>query len=55
MPEPKMIPWHLPQLQAARQEILLHMAKLEAGEDAEGRAAFERFMAAAMDPTKRRN
>lgn len=54
MDEPKMIPWHRPELQEARQELLLSMAQLEAGEGPEGRTAFERFMVAALKPVGKR-
>lgn len=49
-PIPEMIPWHLPQLRAAREEILRGMAWIEAKED----PAFQRFMLTTLAPVKRR-
>lgn len=56
MAEPKMIPWHLPELRAIRDEVLSGMARTKAMEDRKNRIAFERFMAIAMRvaPRKRK-
>ena len=51
---PKMIPWHLPELRAAREKLQHRMHSL-AVDEARRDSAFRHFMQAALNgPTKRR-